>query len=69
MYVQDRMAEHAEEIFQRLDDGAHMYFCGLKGMMPGILETLEKVAEGKGLVWEEKLEQLKKNGQWHVEVY
>jgi ferredoxin--NADP+ reductase len=46
-----------------------MYFCGLKGMMPGILETLEKVAEGKGLVWEEKLEQLKKNGQWHVEVY
>ena len=29
----------------------------------------EKVAEGKGLVWEEKLEQLKKNGQWHVEVY
>ena len=39
------------------------------GRRHDILETLEKVAEGKGLVWEEKLEQLKKNGQWHVEVY
>lgn len=39
--LQERLAEHAEEIFERLDKGAHMYFCGLKGMMPGILETLE----------------------------
>ena len=38
-------------------------------MMPGIVATLESVAEQRGIVWEDKLEQLKKNGQWHVEVY
>jgi ferredoxin--NADP+ reductase len=69
MYVQDRLAESGEELFDRLDSGAHIYFCGLKGMMPGILGTLEKVAEHRGLCWEAKLEELKKNGQWHVEVY
>ena len=46
-----------------------MYFCGLKGMMPGILEMLEGVAKEKGIVWEDKLKEWKKAGQWHVEVY
>ena len=44
MYIQDKVAEYADEVFNRMDNGAHMYFCGLKGMMPGILEMLEKVA-------------------------
>jgi len=69
MYVQDRLAESAEELFERLDKGAHIYFCGLKGMMPGIIETLEQVATSKGVNWEEKLKSLKHAGQWHVEVY
>ena len=43
MYIQDKMEEYADEIFSRLDKGAHIYFCGLKGMMPGILEMLEGV--------------------------
>ena len=30
MYVQDKVEEYADEIFERLDDGAHIYFCGLK---------------------------------------
>ena len=38
-------------------------------MMPGIQATLEKVAQSKGIVYEEWLENLKKNHQWHVEVY
>ena len=46
-----------------------MYFCGLKGMMPGITEMLEEVSKKKGLVWEDKLAEWKKAGQWHVEVY
>merc|ERR1711906_102570 len=29
-------AEYADEIFNKLENGAHIYFCGLKGMMPGI---------------------------------
>ena len=47
MYIQDKLEEYADEIFTRLDKGAHIYFCGLKGMMPGILETLEGVAKKK----------------------
>ena len=68
-YVQDVLAERADELFLRLEKGAHIYFCGLKGMMPGILEALEQVAAAKGVVWSDKLKELKAKGQWHVEVY
>merc|ERR1711990_494298 len=69
MYIQDKVAEYADEIFTRMDSGAHMYFCGLKGMMPGITQMLEGVCKEKGLVFEDKLKEWKKAGQWHVEVY
>jgi len=69
MYIQDKVKEYADEVFERMDNGAHMYFCGLKGMMPGITEMLEEVSTKKGLVWEDKLKEWKKAGQWHVEVY
>lgn len=69
MYVQDKIEEYSEELFKMLDEGAHIYFCGLRGMMPGIQETLKRVAESRGESWEEKLKQLKANKQWHVEVY
>ena len=35
MYIQDKVEEYADEVFDLLDNGAHIYFCGLKGMMPG----------------------------------
>merc|ERR1712054_234911 len=69
MYIQDKVEEYSDEIFTRMDNGAHMYFCGLKGMMPGITEMLKSVSKEKGLVWEDKLKEWKKAGQWHVEVY
>ncbi|GMH31044.1 hypothetical protein Nepgr_032887 [Nepenthes gracilis] len=69
MYVQDKIEEYSDEIFKLLDNGAHIYFCGLRGMMPGIQDTLKKVAELRGESWEEKLSLLKKKKQWHVEVY
>eukprot|EP00245_Coleochaete_scutata_P007427 TRINITY_DN22838_c0_g1_i1.p1 TRINITY_DN22838_c0_g1~~TRINITY_DN22838_c0_g1_i1.p1 ORF type:complete len:375 (-),score=92.15 TRINITY_DN22838_c0_g1_i1:373-1497(-) len=69
MYIQDKVEEYADEIFDMLDKGAHIYFCGLKGMMPGIQAMLERVATEKGLTWSEKAEELKHNKQWHVEVY
>jgi len=69
MYIQDKVEEYADEVFSLLDDGAHMYFCGLKGMMPGIQDMLKRVAEAKGLNFEEWVEGLKHKGQWHVEVY
>lgn len=69
MYIQDKVEEYSDEIFERMNSGAHMYFCGLKGMMPGILSMLESVAQKKGLVWADKLKEWKSAGQWHVEVY
>jgi len=69
MYIQDKVEEYADEIFTRMEGGAHMYFCGLKGMMPGILEMLEGVCAKKGITWAEKLKSWKEAGQWHVEVY
>lgn len=69
MYIQDKIEEYADEVFDLLDKGAHIYFCGLKGMMPGIQNMLKRVAESKGLSYEEFSEKLKKNHQWHVEVY
>jgi ferredoxin--NADP+ reductase len=69
MYIQDKVEEYSDEIFERMEKGAHMYFCGLKGMMPGILEMMEGVAKAKGLEWKEVLKEWKEAGQWHVEVY
>jgi len=69
LYVQDVLAERADDLMERLENGAHIYFCGLKGMMPGILEALERVAASKGMDWSAKLKEYKANHQWHVEVY
>eukprot|EP00892_Ulva_mutabilis_P008580 jgi/Ulvmu1/6094/UM027_0072.1 len=69
MYIQNKMEEYGEQIFGLLDNGAHIYFCGLKGMMPGINETLEKVAGTQGKDFAEWSAALKKDGRFHVEVY
>lgn len=69
MYIQDKVEEYSDDIFERLENGAHMYFCGLKGMMPGIQDMLKGVCEKKGLDYDEFIKGLKSKGQWHVEVY
>lgn len=35
MYIQDKIEEYSDEVFDLLNNGAYIYFCGLKGMMPG----------------------------------
>ena len=69
MYIQDKVEEYADEVFSKLDNGAHIYFCGLKGMMPGIQDMLKGVAKKKGLDYDAWLKGLKAKKQWHVEVY
>jgi len=69
LYVQDVLRENSGELFERLEGGAVVYFCGLKGMMPGILEALREVATARGLDWTETLKKYQANHQWHVEVY
>merc|ERR1740138_120210 len=49
--------------------GGHIYFCGLKGMMPGIQDMLAEVCKAKSIDYDEWISGLKKGGQWHVEVY
>lgn len=69
MYIQDKVEEYADELFSRMEKGAHIYFCGLKGMMPGILTMMEGVCAAKNKNWAETLKHWKEEGQWHVEVY
>jgi Oxidoreductase NAD-binding domain len=33
MYIQNKMEEYADELFDLLDNGAYIYFCGLKGAL------------------------------------
>ena len=70
MYIQDRVLEHAEEIFAMIEDPkTHVYMCGLRGMEPGIDEAMTAAAAAKGLDWAELRPQLKKADRWHVETY
>ncbi len=69
LYVQDVLAENSDNLFAKLENGASIYFCGLKGMMPGILSALEQVATQRGLDWSATMTKYKANNQWHVEVY
>jgi len=69
MYIQDKVAEYGSEIFDRMDKGAHLYMCGLRGMLPGVTATLQEIAESKGEKWDDVLGRWKKGGQWHIEVY
>ena len=69
LYVQDIMEEHSKCVLNLLDNGAHIYFCGLKEMMPCIQSMLKRVVESQGESWEMKQAALMKNKQWHVDVY
>jgi ferredoxin--NADP+ reductase len=70
MYIQDRVLEHADEIFALIEDPrTHVYMCGLKGMEPGIDEAMTAAASAKGLDWSELRPSLKKQDRWHVETY
>jgi len=69
MYIQDKVEEYADEVFTKLENGAHIYFCGLKGMMPGIEDMLKGVAKSKNIDYDVWIKKLKKDKQWHVEVY
>ncbi|NQV09777.1 MAG: ferredoxin-NADP reductase [Cyanobacteria bacterium] len=70
MYIQDRVAEHGEEIFNLIEDPkTHVYMCGLRGMEPGIDEAMTTAATAKGIDWSALRPQLKKADRWHVETY
>jgi ferredoxin--NADP+ reductase len=70
MYIQTRIAEYAQELWDLLQNKkTHLYICGLKGMEKGIAEVLGPIAEKEGLVWADLVKEWKKEHRWHVEVY
>lgn len=70
MYVQSRVSEYADEMFELIQKpNTHVYMCGLKGMEPPISETFTAEAEKRGMKWDELRKQMKKEERWHVEVY
>jgi len=70
MYIQDRVAENAAEIWNLMQNPkTHSYMCGLKGMESGINEALTGMAEQNGGNWSDFQKQMKKQHRWHVETY
>jgi ferredoxin--NADP+ reductase len=70
MYIQHRVAEYAEELWELMQKpNTHTYMCGLKGMEDGIDEALSAVASSRGADWTEFRKQMKKEHRWHVETY
>jgi len=68
MYIQHRVAEHAQEIWNLVkDEKTHTYICGLKGMEDGIDAAMAGAAEPEGVVWKEYQRSIKE--RWHVETY
>ncbi len=70
MYLQHRVAEHSEELWNLIQqENTHTYICGLKGMEGGIDEALTGPASKSGVEWSTYQRQLKKAHRWHVETY
>ncbi len=70
MYIQNRVAEHAVEMWEMLKNPkTHTYICGLRGMEPGIEDALGAEAAKEGIVWKDYVRAMKKEERWHVETY
>ncbi len=70
MYIQDRIKENADELWQLVQkENTHTYICGLKGMEGGIDEGMTSAAGKFDVNWSDYQKTLKKAHRWHVETY
>lgn len=70
MYIQDRIKENADELWQLVQkENTHTYICGLKGMEGGIDEGMTAAAGKFDVNWSDYQKTLKKQHRWHVETY
>jgi ferredoxin--NADP+ reductase len=70
MYIQHRVAEHADEMWNLMQKpNTHTYICGLKGMEGGIDDALTTAAGKHSVDWTEYRKQMKQQHRWHVETY
>ncbi|EAS41013.1 assimilatory sulfite reductase (NADPH) flavoprotein subunit [Photobacterium profundum] len=74
IYVQHRVLEHAEQVWQWLQDGAHVYVCGdMNHMAKDVHDALLTVIEQQGKQSREQAEQylneLRKSKRYQKDVY
>jgi sulfite reductase (NADPH) flavoprotein alpha-component len=74
VYVQHKLQEHAPELFQWLEKGAHLYICGdRKKLFYDVQNTLLQIIRTQGGVTEEKaqeyLKNLQKQKRYQLDVY
>jgi sulfite reductase (NADPH) flavoprotein alpha-component len=74
VYVQDRMIEHAKELYQWLQEGAHFYVCGdANRMAHDVHEALISIVENQAAISREAaeayVEDLKKTKRYQRDVY
>jgi sulfite reductase (NADPH) flavoprotein alpha-component len=74
VYVQQRVLEHAEQVWQWLQDGAHVYVCGdMNHMAKDVHDALLTVIEQQGKQSREQAEQylneLRKSKRYQKDVY
>ena len=74
VYVQHRMLEHSKELFQWLEEGAHLYVCGDKDRMArDVQNTLIDIIEKEGNLSREQAEEyvsnLRNNKRYLRDVY
>jgi benzoyl-CoA 2,3-dioxygenase component A len=69
-YVQDRMRARADAVGRMLaDTNTFIYVCGHKQMEEGVLAALREIATARGIAWEPYLEELRREGRFHLETY
>merc|ERR1712187_78615 len=62
MYIQTKMAEYAEELWELMQKpNTHVYMCGLKGMEAGRKECFSPLAEKDGVSWDDFAKTMKKD--------
>lgn len=74
IYVQNRLKERQQEVYEWLNKGANIYLCGdMKQMARDVQETLLQIFENVGGMTEEKaleyLKTLKKEKRFQLDVY
>ena len=74
VYVQHKMQRHAQELFDWIESGAHIYVCGCKDPMSYDVEKtlLNIIAQEKNISAEsanEYLDAMKEAGRYHKDVY
>ena len=70
VYVQHRMMENADEIFQMLESGAHFYVCGdARRMAKDVDAALREIAQKNGKDPDEYMKALKDDGRYQRDIY